>query len=129
MGRKIFAGLGVITFLAFMSLGIKVGETLPDHAILLVDEIGGTYITIPCVISGNSSVRYAANLEAFLQGKEQARLMPDVRFKRKDDIRVAGFKPDKKCRDSDGFVHLRPWIFSVLGIGSKRVAGDGTVLW
>lgn len=112
-----------------LSLGIKIGKTLPPHAVLLGNSHSGQYVTVPCVIRGATDKSYVANVDAVIADTEEVLYEPFVVPISRQDALVAGMKPDRSCANADGFLQMEPWLFDLLGLTKERVAKDGTVLW
>lgn len=115
--------------LLWASLGIETGTNLPAHAMLLVNSSTNTYVTVPCIIRGNVDRSYVANVEAVIEGTEEAWYEPFVEVMTKGEAQAIGMKPDRSCANAHGFIFWQPWLFDLVGGGRKRVADDGTVLW
>lgn len=127
-GKVLLIGLALLGAL-WTSLGIQIGQTLPPHAWLLVDTIAKSYVTVPCVIASKTDRSYVSNVKAVLANMEGVRYEPNVLPMRRDEAVSDGNTADRACADAGGFVHLEPWLVSVLGWGRQRVSAEGDVLW
>lgn len=126
---KIAIGIILLAGALWVSLGFKIGETLPAHAMLLANSHAKIYVTVPCVIAGSVEQSYVANVNEVVEGTDDAWYEPFVVPMRRDETRRAGMRPDKACADAGGFIELKPWLFSLLNIGRSRVTDEGDVLW
>jgi hypothetical protein len=129
MLARIFIGVILLATAFWASLGVRIGETLPPHARLLANSKASIYATVPCVIAGKVQQSYVSNVEDVLGDTDEVRYEPFVEPMRLDEARAAGIKPDKVCADAGGFVEIKSWIASMLGLGRDRVTKDGDVLW
>jgi len=121
-------GLAVVVALV-VGFSVRIGTPLPNHAILLVNSLDDTYVTVPCIIKGAASSSYIVNTAEVIKGTEEVVYEPFVTVMTKLEARKLRYRPDQACASADGFVFTTPIIIHQLGGEKKRVLADGTVLW
>jgi hypothetical protein len=120
-GKAVFPlkQIGIIILLPLIiGLAISTTQTVPDHALLYVDDVTKTYIAPPWFIE-NKKLHYL-----------HLRLVPA-----KEAHRLK-YSPDAKCRDSDGFIQegrsLTGIFFEYIGLLKplpSRWNPDGSWNW
>ncbi|RWA81300.1 hypothetical protein [Mesorhizobium sp.] len=130
MTKQTFLGVIITLFVVtYVSLGIDMGEALPNRTIVLVDTVQTTYVTIPCVMLETTDYPYVTNVDDVVENKAMPIAEPTVYTSTIGEARAKGFKADKHCANTGGFVTQRPWLFTLFGLGRKRVDEQGRQLW
>lgn len=123
-------GIAIAVFVVgYISLGIDMGQTLPNRTIVLVDAVQTTYVTVPCIMRQTTEYRYVTNINEVVENKAMLIAGPNVYTSTIGEARDRHFTPDKNCANAGGFVTLRPWLFTLLDLGRARVDGQGRQLW
>ena len=126
--KDIAVGIAVIVIgLVVLGLGVRTGEALPDHALIIADPKVLTYTTVPCLTAGAVEAVYVQNVTQVIEGTEVARYDEGVFATTRGDAVAAGYQPDVACRDAGGFMSDRPMLIDLLGWYEPRVLNDGTV--
>ncbi|RUU59444.1 hypothetical protein [Mesorhizobium sp. M2C.T.Ca.TU.002.02.1.1] len=95
----------------------------------MVDTMKNTYVTIPCVMLETTDFTYVTNVNDVVENKAMPIVLPAVRTSTIGEARSRNFNPDKHCANAQGFVTMRPWLFTLLGLGRTRVDEQGRQLW
>jgi hypothetical protein len=118
--------LGLAAFLLLLGLSIGSTVTMPDYAIVFLDDENKTYVALPCVDEWRNrpSTTFAV-----------------VRRATAGEARRLNYQPDGNCRDEGGFVgegrSLAGMVFVRLGLlpplpqwwDAPYRTEDGTVVW
>ncbi len=109
---KAFAWLGIaLVLLVAVGYAMRVSYSMPDHAVLFLDDAKKLYLSPPCLVKNvisqgdpalvsarkNKDVEAALDVIEHFVGTENLRPVPWAQ------IKGTGYKPDPDCRDQSGF--------------------------
>lgn len=118
---------GAFVWVVTLVAGTRIIAT-PDHARVILDVEQYTYASPPCAVAGHTE------RDLFLRDPPSqltfrpfalSRTMGDVRTEQDKDAR---WRPDSKCRDTDGFVQEQTIWARVFG-QTGRWTDDGKWRW
>ena len=119
-----YVGVGCFVIVIF-GLGIGTVRTMPDYAILVLNDRTHTYIAPPCL----SPAQYQQLINDLGNDESAGR---ELRLATAQEARGLKYKPDPECRDYDGFVHVRSvtgHLLELVGILRSRWNSDGAWNW
>jgi len=125
--KVIRSTLVLLALLAAVLLGLgSLGSTLrtaPDNAGVIVDMDEGVYASIPCVLVGTIDRELIKNRDDVSEPDAPLILSDYAETGTIGEARAKRWRPDVRCRNSDGFMRTVSLPDRVLGYQSRWTPG------